>query len=69
MAFTRTIVRNALTETVTGQHVAGEPVGGTHRKAYKRDLKTLRKLTDVTLDAYHAPIINETRRVVAARGW
>lgn len=69
MAFTRTVVRNALTELASGTHVPGDPLGSDHRKAYMCDLTMLCKLTDVTKDAYHAPIINETRRTIAAAGW
>lgn len=55
-------------ESVTGQHVAGDPVGRTHCKAYRRDLEALRKLTDATIGPYHAPIIEGTRRAIATWG-
>lgn len=68
MAFTRTVVRNALTESITGQHVAGKSVGSDHRAAYLKDLTTLHKLTDPRTDAYHAPLMNAVRTQIATRG-
>lgn len=68
MAFTRTVIRNALSESITGEHVAGNSVGPDHRAAYANDLKTLRKLADANIDAYHAPLIDAIRTQIATRG-
>lgn len=68
MAFTRTVIRNALTESTTGEHVAGNSFGPDHRAAYAKDLKILLNLTDANRDPYHAPLINAIRTGIATRG-